>query len=110
MEKLRIVTSGISGVGDRSRGRFATPADSPLHDGTPYRGLHVRRWGLGFVRHSRTILCRAVPKLRFATFSSPYARGFQPRWRCGEAKACLPRELRAKTSANVEAEEGAAAC
>jgi hypothetical protein len=57
---------------DRSRGDYATPADSPLHDGTPYRGLHVRRWGLGFVRHSRTILCRAVPNLalRFATFAS----------------------------------------
>jgi hypothetical protein len=36
-------------VGDRSRGRYATPADFPLHYGTPYRGLHVRRWGLGFV-------------------------------------------------------------
>jgi hypothetical protein len=35
-------------VGDRSRARFATPADSPRHDGTPYRGLHVRRESLGF--------------------------------------------------------------
>ena len=35
-------------VGDRSRGRFATPAGFPLHDGTPYRGLHVRRESLGF--------------------------------------------------------------
>jgi hypothetical protein len=43
-------------VGDRSRGRYATPADSPRHDGTPYRGLHVRRWGLGFVHRSRTII------------------------------------------------------
>jgi multidrug resistance efflux pump len=50
-------------VGDRSRGRFATPTDSPLHDGSPYWGLHARRWGLGFVHRSRTILCRAVPNL-----------------------------------------------
>ena len=48
-------------MGDRSRGRFATPADSPLHDGTPCRGLHARRWGLGFVHRSRAILCRPVP-------------------------------------------------
>jgi hypothetical protein len=32
-----------------------------FHDGTLYRGLRVRRWGLGFVHRSRTILCRAVP-------------------------------------------------
>jgi hypothetical protein len=32
-------------VGDRPRGRHATPACFPLHDGTPYRGLRVRRWG-----------------------------------------------------------------
>jgi hypothetical protein len=48
----------------RSRGRYATPADFPRHDGTSYRGLRVRRWGLGFVHRSRTILCRAVPNLR----------------------------------------------
>jgi hypothetical protein len=40
---------------------FATPADSPLHDGSSYRGLRVRRRGLGFVHRSRAILCRAVP-------------------------------------------------
>jgi hypothetical protein len=77
MKKLRIVMGGISGsasaaaawvrvrvrvrVRDRSRGRYATPADSPLHDGTRYRGLRVRRWGVGFVHSSRAILCRAVP-------------------------------------------------
>ena len=32
------------------------PADFPLHDGTPYRGLRARRWRLGFVHNSRTIL------------------------------------------------------
>jgi hypothetical protein len=32
-----------------SRGHFATPADPPRHDGSPYRGLHVRRERLGFL-------------------------------------------------------------
>jgi hypothetical protein len=62
MQKLRIVTIGISG------GR--SPADFPRHDGSAYWGLRVRRWGLGFVHRSRTILCRAVPNLSvtFANF------------------------------------------
>jgi hypothetical protein len=48
-------------VGDRSRGRFATPAGFPRQDCSRYRGLHVRRERLGFVARSRTILCRPVP-------------------------------------------------
>jgi hypothetical protein len=48
-------------VGERSRGRFATPADFPRQDCTLYRGLHVPRWGLGFVHRSTAIFCRAVP-------------------------------------------------
>jgi hypothetical protein len=42
-------------VGDAcdTRGRFATPADFPLHDCGPYRGLHVRRESLGFLPRSR---------------------------------------------------------
>ena len=40
------------------------PPNFPLHDGTPYRGLHVRRWGLSFVHRSRTISCRAEPNFR----------------------------------------------
>jgi hypothetical protein len=64
-------------VGERSRGRFATPADIPLYDGSPYRGLHVRRRVSGLVPHLRT-LCRAVPNVRltFATFPLLYE---QPR-------------------------------
>jgi hypothetical protein len=58
-------------VGDRSRGRFATPADFPLQDCSPDRELHARRGRLGFVNRSRAsfCFCRAVPKLcvRFAT-------------------------------------------
>jgi hypothetical protein len=69
-----------------SRGRFAMPADSPRHDGSPYRGLHARRWGLGVVHRSRSILCRAVPNLSVANsrlFSvavgSPAAAAFATR-------------------------------
>jgi hypothetical protein len=77
VKKMRIVTLRVS-VGDRSRGRYATPADSPRHDGTPYRGLRVRRWGLGFVHHSRTILYRPrqTPTLRFANFCIAVLRGW----------------------------------
>jgi hypothetical protein len=50
-------------VGDRSRGRFATPADLPLQDCSPYRGLHVRRERLGGVHRSRAVFCRPVPNL-----------------------------------------------
>jgi hypothetical protein len=58
---MRIVTVGVSGGEIALRGRFATPADSPRHDGSPYRGLHVRRERLEFVHRSRAILCRPVP-------------------------------------------------
>ena len=44
-----------------SRGRFATPADFPRQDCSPYRGLHVRRESLGCVHRSRAILCRPAP-------------------------------------------------
>jgi hypothetical protein len=66
------VALGTFRVGGRSRGRYATPADSPLHGGTPYGGLHVLRWGLGFVHRSRKILCRAVPTLKL---QQPAAQG-----------------------------------
>jgi hypothetical protein len=51
-------------VGDRSRGRFATPADFPRHFCSPYSGLHVHRESLGFVRRSRIIFCRPAPNPR----------------------------------------------
>jgi hypothetical protein len=62
-------------VGDRSRGRFATPADSPRHDCSPCSHLHVRRGSLGFVRRSRAIFCRPVPipDVTIRSFASPYA-------------------------------------
>jgi hypothetical protein len=74
MQKLRIETWGFQ-VGDRSRGRYATSADFPLHhDGTPYRGLHVRRWGLGLsiVQGPISVAPCQTVELRFATFSSLY--------------------------------------
>ena len=58
MQKLRIVPFR---VGDRSRGRFATPADSPHQDCSAYRGIHARRESLGFVHRSRAIFCRPAP-------------------------------------------------
>ena len=45
---------------DRSRGRYATPANFPQHGCSLYRRLRVSRWGLGFVHRSRAIFCRAV--------------------------------------------------
>ena len=59
MKQLRIGTD--FGWGDGSRGRFATPADFPPQDCSPYQGLHVRRVSLGFAHRSRTIFCRPVP-------------------------------------------------
>jgi hypothetical protein len=44
-----------------SRGRFATPADFPRHDCSPYRGLHERRESVGFVHRSTAMFCRPVP-------------------------------------------------
>jgi hypothetical protein len=58
-------------VGVRSRGRFATPADSSLHECSPYSHVHVRRESLGFVPRSRAISVPAQTlTLRFATFAS----------------------------------------
>jgi hypothetical protein len=43
---------GLFRVGDRSRARFATPADFPRHGCSPYSQVHVRRErsGLSIVR------------------------------------------------------------
>jgi hypothetical protein len=54
MKKLRIVPWDFGWD-------FGMSGDSPLHDGSPYQGLPVRRESLGFVNRSRTIFCRAVP-------------------------------------------------
>jgi hypothetical protein len=40
-----------------------TTAGFPLQDGAPCQGLHVRRWGVGFVHCSRAIfvaLCQTL--------------------------------------------------
>jgi hypothetical protein len=44
MKKLRI---GLDFGKMSSRGRFATPADFPLRDCSPYLGQHVRRESVG---------------------------------------------------------------
>jgi hypothetical protein len=62
-------------VGDRSRGRFVTPAEPPLLNCSPYSHAHVRRERLGFVHRSRAISvapCQTLT-LRFATFASLYS-------------------------------------
>jgi hypothetical protein len=72
MEKLRIMTEGISG-GRSLTGPLRDARRFPSARWCPVPGLRVRRWGLGSVHRSRAILCRAVPKsrtLRFATFAS----------------------------------------
>ena len=50
MHKLRIENGGVSG--GRSRGRYATPADFPRHDCSPYSHVHVRCDSLGVVHRS----------------------------------------------------------
>ena len=54
-------------MGDRLRGRFATPADFALQDCSPYSHVHVHSESLGFVHRSGTVLCRPVPNLRGTT-------------------------------------------
>jgi hypothetical protein len=82
------------GWGVAHGGRYATPADFPLHDGTAYRGLRVRRGGLGFVHRPRTVFCRrrAKPLLesRFVVerTSSPVPEEAESRKRnCGGSAA-----------------------
>ena len=45
-----------------SRGRFATPADSPFHDCSPYSHVHVLRARLRVVPRPRTVFCRPAAK------------------------------------------------
>jgi hypothetical protein len=68
---LRIGTSGISGE-ITSRGRFATPADSPPHDCSPHSHVHARPRKFGICPSFRGPFSVAhLPKtraLRFAAF------------------------------------------
>jgi hypothetical protein len=61
MEKVANRDLRDFGWGIAHGARYATPADFPRRDGTLIRGLRVRRWSFGFVHHSRTIFCLAVP-------------------------------------------------
>jgi hypothetical protein len=61
-------------VGDRSRGRFATPADQPRHDCSPYSHMHTYGasiWDVPILQGPREV-ARAKPYVRFATFASLY--------------------------------------
>jgi hypothetical protein len=40
---------------------FATPADFPRRECSPYQGLHARRERFGFVHRLRIDFCRRVP-------------------------------------------------
>ena len=57
-----------------SRGRYATPAEFPPHDGTPYRRLHVRCkvWEMSIAQGPFSVAPCETLALRFATFASPY--------------------------------------
>ena len=43
----KVANRNVMDFGYRSRRRFATPADSPRHDCTPYSHVHVHREILG---------------------------------------------------------------
>jgi hypothetical protein len=60
MKQLRIVTFRISG-GKAPAAVSRRPPVSLDTEGTPHRGLHVRRERLGGVHRSRTSFCRPVP-------------------------------------------------
>jgi energy-coupling factor transporter ATP-binding protein EcfA2 len=72
-EKVANPDVGDLGGRDRSRGRFATPADFPRHDCSPYSHVHVRRESVGCVHrsggHSLSPPCQSLT-IRFATCSS----------------------------------------
>jgi hypothetical protein len=60
----------VGSGGDRSRGRFATPAEFPRDDCSPDSLVH--RKILGFVHRSRPFsVAHAKPNVRFATFGPP---------------------------------------
>jgi hypothetical protein len=81
-KKLRIVMVGFR-VGDRSRGRYATPADFPRHDMVPCTGGYayaVGVWDLSIVQGPLSVApCPNPNVLRFATFSFAVGRRRAPR-------------------------------
>jgi hypothetical protein len=60
-------------VGGRSRGRFATPADFPQHDCSPYRRktYAANVWDLSIVQGPFSVApCQTLANVRFANFPS----------------------------------------
>jgi hypothetical protein len=49
----------------------AAPADFPRHDGSPYRGPHVRRGSLGFIHRTILAPCQTLELRHSQLFSSP---------------------------------------
>jgi hypothetical protein len=106
MKKLRIVTVGISGGGSLTR-QSRTPADSPPQDCSPYRGLHVRRWGLGLVHHAMHFC--AVPNPTATIRDCFIAAGTCPRSAGGEQQSVATAQAargRLRQSATVSAAGG----
>jgi hypothetical protein len=61
MKKSRIVILAISGGrSPRSRGRFATLADFPRHDGTPHRAPGSTRSAVPNPKRDWLVRCRGV--------------------------------------------------
>jgi hypothetical protein len=100
-------------AGDRSRGRFATPADLPLQGCSSYRELHVRRESLGGIRPSfKAIFCYVAPCPNSQLFplevmtawDSPAA----PRWgrRWGGTHRAMPADTRTRRSRCTSARRG----
>jgi hypothetical protein len=78
MQKLRIVTLSGFRVGDRSRGRYATPAGFPRHECSSYRGLYThppKVRDLSIVQGPFSVDPCQTLMLRFATFASLYRGG-----------------------------------
>jgi hypothetical protein len=69
MKNVRIVTGRDFGWGDRSR--YATPADFPLHDGSPYA---AKVCYLSIVQAPFPVAPRQTLTTRFATFASLHDR------------------------------------
>jgi hypothetical protein len=69
MKHCRLVTSGTFRVGDRSRGRFATPAEFPRQGRSPYEDYTytARVWDLSIVQGPFSVAPCQTLELRFAT-------------------------------------------
>jgi hypothetical protein len=72
---MRIVVTEGFRVGDRSRGRFATPSDFPLQYCSPYSHVHVTSRKCGIFPSFKNHFLSPVPNpnITIAFFPSLYA-------------------------------------